>query len=322
MYRCVCFALSFEEQKRSGFRYRYSVYQVEYSRNLVFRRGHHMEQVFQGMIDHTRAKLNLKRVQTIFGRRQRPKALREGRLRFESVTETPEYDLTIFKLHFGRLTVKAYTKGERVLRTEAIAHNVGDLRRGKVIEKFAPIVTELSAVLDRFLEALHGIDAAWISEPVLEGLPHASVVGKTRVGGVDINHPRMRAAMEAVVALAPSPRGFTASQHAAQVRQTPGPATCYTARHAAYDLKKLRGKGLVGKAPDSAHRYQPTPDGLRSMAALVVLREKVLKPLLTHNGKRKPIRKPADPVRSGIARQYEAVQREMQQLFKVLHLAA
>ena len=34
----------------------------------------------------------------------------------------PAYDLTIFKIHFGLLTVKAYTKGERVLRLEAITH--------------------------------------------------------------------------------------------------------------------------------------------------------------------------------------------------------
>jgi hypothetical protein len=29
----------------------------------------------------------------------------------------------MFKVHFGYLTLKAYTKGERVLRFEAIAHH-------------------------------------------------------------------------------------------------------------------------------------------------------------------------------------------------------
>jgi hypothetical protein len=36
---CLCFALDSEEQERSGFRYAYSVYQLEYSRNLLFRVG-------------------------------------------------------------------------------------------------------------------------------------------------------------------------------------------------------------------------------------------------------------------------------------------
>lgn len=322
MYRCVCFALSFDEQKRSRFRYSYSVYQVEYSRNLVFRRGHHMEQVFQGVIDRSRSRLNLTRVQTIFGRRRRPRAQRQGKLRFESVTETPEYDLTIFKLHFGRLTVKAYTKGERVLRTEAIAHNVVDLRQGRVIEKFALIVNELSSVLDRFLQALQGVNVAWISEPVLESLPRSSVVGKTRVGGVDVNQPRMRTAMEAVIALAPAPRGFTAAELARQVQAALGPEAKYTSRKAAYDLKKLRGKGLIEKVEDTAHRYQATSDGLRSMTALIVLREKVLKPLLTYNGRCRPGSKRIDPFQAELDARYQDIQRQMQQLFKVLCIAA
>ena len=43
----MCFALDFDEQKRSGFRYQYSNYQIEYGRNLVFQVGGHMDQVFQ-----------------------------------------------------------------------------------------------------------------------------------------------------------------------------------------------------------------------------------------------------------------------------------
>jgi hypothetical protein len=44
---CLCFALDVQEQERTGFRYAYSVYQVEYSRHLLFRHGSQLEQVFQ-----------------------------------------------------------------------------------------------------------------------------------------------------------------------------------------------------------------------------------------------------------------------------------
>jgi hypothetical protein len=36
-------------------------------------------------------------------------------------------DLTIFKLHCGKVTLKIYTKGERVLRIEAVLHNSEEL---------------------------------------------------------------------------------------------------------------------------------------------------------------------------------------------------
>jgi hypothetical protein len=57
---CLCFALDLDQQKRSRFHYQYSNYQVEYSRNLSFETGGHMDQVFQALIDRSRVLLDLK----------------------------------------------------------------------------------------------------------------------------------------------------------------------------------------------------------------------------------------------------------------------
>ena len=43
---CLCFGLDLAEQQASGFRYAYSVYQAEYSRNLLFACGAQMDRVF------------------------------------------------------------------------------------------------------------------------------------------------------------------------------------------------------------------------------------------------------------------------------------
>jgi hypothetical protein len=56
-----------------------------------------------------------------------------------------------------------------------------------------------------------------ISGEMLEQLPLASRVGKTIVGGIDLNKARMRKVVEAVIALAPSPNGFTATDVAVRV---------------------------------------------------------------------------------------------------------
>lgn len=321
IYRCVCFGLSFDEQRQSGFRYSYSVYQVEYSRNLLFRNGHRLEQVFQGVIDRTRAILNIKTVRTIFGRKVRHRKRSTPTPRLECVVERPEYNLTIFKVHFGRLTLKMYSKGERVLRVEAIAHNTEELRCGKVLEKFPVMIERLAGMLERFLESMRCIDVSWLGDSWLEELPDPAVVGRTRVGGVDVNKPRMRAAMEAVVALSISPTGFSAAEHAERVREILGKqAGKYTARHSAYDLKKLRGKGLVTKAAGTSRKYTAPPDGLRALAGLVIIREKILKPLLTYRGRCKPGSK---TVRTAeIDSKYQAVRHQMQHLFKQLRFVA
>jgi hypothetical protein len=81
----------------------------------------------------------------------------------------------IFKLHCGKLTLKIYTKGERVLhqrrtrakrsaewevaverptydltlRIEVVAHNTRELNCGRSLDKFPEVVSRLKSVLER-----------------------------------------------------------------------------------------------------------------------------------------------------------------------------
>src|SRR5215813_6916165 len=213
IYACVCFALDFDEQKRSGFRYQYSNYQIEYSRNLVFQVGAHMDQVFQALIDRSRAPLDLQAIKTILGYRHRPKYRRRTKrsAEWEVAVERPTYDLTIFKLRCGKLTLKIYTKGERVLRIEAVLHNTELLHCGRSLDRFPRLITKLKGILERFMDALSLIDQCFVSDETLEQLPKPSVVGKAKVGGIDFNKDRMRWAGQAVLALAAATGSFTAS---------------------------------------------------------------------------------------------------------------
>src|SRR5262249_19094578 len=56
---CLCFGLDLAEQQASGFRYAYSVYQAEYSRNLLFKSGAQMEALFDRILDRTRSRLGI-----------------------------------------------------------------------------------------------------------------------------------------------------------------------------------------------------------------------------------------------------------------------
>jgi len=315
---CLCFALSLAEQERTGFRYDYSIFQVEYSRNLLFERGQQMEQLFEALIDRTRSRLDIKRLKTIFGAKRRPFRQQGNKPpRLEVVTERPLYNLTIFKIHFGKLTLKLYTKGANVLRAEAIVHNTKALKTQRSLANFPKIVTHLKTILYRFLDHLHYIDHCFMADDTLDTLAEASYLGQTRMAGIDLNKPRLRAVLEALVSLALTPTGFTVSDLAAKVRDILK-LTSYQARHASYDLKKFRAKQWVHKIGDS-RRYQASPDGLQTMAALLVLREKVIKPVFAGAGKPKPGPKPKH--QSPIDVLYQTIQMAMFNLFQALGLA-
>jgi hypothetical protein len=322
---CLCFALDLEEQKRSGFHYQYSNYQVECSRNLIFASGREMDQVFQALIDRSRVLLDLQTVKTILGYQQRPKFhwRKKNSAQWEVAVEKPAYDLTIFKLHCGKLTLKIYTKGERVLRIEVVVHNTQQLRCGHSLEKFPQILMQAREILERFMDALSCIDQCFIADSTLEELPAPSSVGKTKVGGIDLNKARMRWVVEALIALCVSSseaQGFTASQLARQVRLLSNQAESeYGPRRAAYDLKKLRAKNIVQRIGQT-RRYQSTPSGLRAMVALVVLRNKVIKPLLAAVQGRRKSRGAQNP--RPIDKHYDTIRMAMQGVFDELGLAA
>jgi hypothetical protein len=186
---CLCFGLDAEEQARSGFRYAYSVYQAEYSRNLLFGSGAQMDRVFNTLVDRTRSRLDVPMLRTLFGAKRRPGLGGSADLspRLAAVIETPRWDLTLFKVHFGLLTLKGYTKGEHVLRFEAVVHNTKQLGCGRAIEKFPEIVTQLKGMAERFCTALDCVTTGFLPDGTLDALPLPSRIGRTRIGGIDLN---------------------------------------------------------------------------------------------------------------------------------------
>jgi hypothetical protein len=315
---CLCFGLDLDEQARSGFGYAYSIYQVEYSRNLIFGSGAVMDRMFDTVVDRTRSRLDVPTLRTLFGSAHRPHRRPGAELspRQAVVIERPRWNLTIFKVHFGLLTLKGYTKGERVLRFEAIVHNTRQLRCGRTLEKFGVITTRLAGMVDRFTSMLDCVDVGFLPEGILDRLPLPSQIGATRVGGVDVNTPRIRAALAAVLALAVAPEGFTVAQFTAKVQSMTGQTgTDYSIRQGAYDLRKLRGKELVTK-PGRTRRYHVPEAAARTIAALLAVRDQVIAPILA--GVRIPRRGRPPATLTPIDRDYEKLRTDMQTLFRDL----
>ena len=317
---CLCFGFDLADQDRSRFRYNYSIYHVEYSRNLIFASGAQLDRTFESIVDRTRSRLDVPKVRTMFGQKKRPHH-KGGDLssRQAAVIEKPRWDLTIFKVHFGLLTLKAYSKGEHVLRFEAVVHNTRQLGVGRVLERFPDIVSRLRGMVDRFLTMLDCVDVGFIADGILDDLPAPGRLGATRLGGIDLNKPRARAVLAAAAALAVAPDGFTVADFAAKINAMGALAgTEYTVRQAAYDLRKLRAKALIVK-PDHSRRYQVPPAAARTMSALGVLRDQVIAPILAGVTSPRRGRRPATWTK--IDQDYDTLRVNMRTLFDDLGLA-
>jgi hypothetical protein len=178
------------------------------------------------------------------------------------VIEKPRYGLSWFRISFGRLQLKAYTKGEHVLRFEATVHNTKELRCRRSLEYFEEIITRLAGMADRFATTLDCADIGFLPDGVLDELPLPAQAGARRIAGLDLNKPRIRAALAAALALAPAPGGFTVSDFTAKVRHLIR-HDGYTTRQASYDLRKLRGRASrtnpAGHAATTSRLRLPGP---------------------------------------------------------------
>lgn len=320
---CLCFVLSQEELEMSGFRYRYSCYQLEYSRNLLFARGRVLDEVYQGLIDRTRSNLDVNRLKTIFGWKQRPAYKgRNGksRPRFQVVVDEPAFNLTVFKVHFGRLTLKIYDKGDRVLRIEAIAHNITDLRCGKGLEKLSIMLEKLQKMTIDFLNVVKAAHVSCLGENVLDELHQPTQRGIRRLAGVDLQKPRMRAVCEAILYLSAKPGGFTCIDLADKVRASNWQhALTYNRRKASYDMNKLRGKEIIERIP-RARRYSCKTTGIETLTALIILREKIIRPIIAGTVGKKAGRPPKNI--HPIDQHYDNLRNEMRRTFETLGIAA
>jgi hypothetical protein len=125
------------------------------------------------VVDRTRSRLDVPKVRTLFGSKGRPHRKPGGELspRQAVVIEKPRWNLTIFKVHFGLLTLKRYAKGERVLRFETIVHNTKQLGCGRTLDRFGQITTRLTAIVDRFTSMLDCVDTGFLPDGILGQLP-------------------------------------------------------------------------------------------------------------------------------------------------------
>src|SRR5260370_2750305 len=126
-----------------------------------------MDEVYQKLIDRRRQTLGIKQLKTIFGFRHGPRQkLKRGRTGPEVVKEVQAhgYDLTVFKVKWGNLTLKIYDKGGRGLRVEVVVHNAKELRCGKVLQKLPAFLERMSRILVMILNTVQETNVSFLAQ--------------------------------------------------------------------------------------------------------------------------------------------------------------
>jgi hypothetical protein len=275
---CLCFGLSTQEQEQTAFRYAYSAFQLEYSRNYIFQRGRTLDQIYQSLVDRTRRALGLEQLKTILGYKRRPYT-RPVIAIMRSCNAQGVYDLTTLVITWGAIQLKIYDKSGRLLRAEVTVHNAKALHCARSLQNIPSIMEQLRGILQRFMDQVQAVNTAFIGPDELQRWSQPGRAGRRRLAGINLNNARIRTVLSVLPLLSTAPDGFRSADLRDEVRRHDGQER-YTIAQARYDLQKLHGKGLVRRLPHR-RRYHVPPQSARKVCAYFTLTTDVIAPVLT-----------------------------------------
>jgi hypothetical protein len=248
--------LSAEDRQR-GYDYRLSVRQLELSDTRIFERPDQGRQWFELMLKDQLTLGRPDKVQIVFGRKIT--AATPGRFRTRIVTNGVHPQLHAYYKHSK---VKQYFKHARALRTETIVNDPGDFGVGRTLNatNWLALTRIGHETNERLLSAqLATCDCAPDSTTL-----HQVVLPSTHDGlpapALRFGDPRVMALLSSLCSCRHLFAGLTNKTLRELVA---GLIPDYTARQMTYDLRRLRRKGLIRRAPGS-QRYELTDHGRRT----------------------------------------------------------
>lgn len=262
-------------ERAAGYPCRLSIYQAEFSENLVFRRTQVLNRVYEQLL---RDYLQLGRpdlLKVVFDRQIRkntPSTFKTRVLRRGVVS--------CLKVFYKKSFLKQYNKGGLVLRIEVCVNDPRDFTIGKSLVHLDYLGTIAYHAITRLQKAQAVAVATALDRSSFERLVTPSEHGGQRVAGLRFGAPRAMRLLEALGCAGLTFKAFSQADLRTVLVDRLGvePVECPPAS-LAYDLRKLRGKGVVRKV-DGRNLYTLTDLGYRVAVYCTKLHQRLLTPTL------------------------------------------
>ena len=271
----------------------YSLNQVEYCRNFIFRRNFPIHKLFQRSAELGVFCLTADKISQIFGVRKH-KRLR-GKL--HSMLEKLDHGHHVLRIYCKSLVARLYEKFSTFLRLEICVNRLKDLGLNKGLENLDALRQKLVVVTDR----LAGFEARLLNVhvdfPLFQRLALPVSSGKSKIPGIKIQDTRMIRLMEVLLHGGSQLSGWRTLQiwQALQSAFSLSPQD-YTLTQLRYDLRKMKAHGLLERI-DKHYAYRLTEKGARVAAMFVLFHKRICGPLANSLFQHRPKRSPRPPAK-------------------------
>jgi hypothetical protein len=253
----------------------YSINQIEYCRNFVFKRHFPIHRIFEHSCEIGLFRLAADKVAHIFGVRV-SKCLR-GKL--HSVLEKLDHGHHVLRIYCRNLVGRMYEKFNTFLRVEVCVNRMKDLGLNKGLENLGPLRQRLVAITDRFA----GFEAEslniHVDFPLFQRMALPLTLGKTRMAGIKIHDTRVMRLLEVLLHGGTQLNGWrSADIHQTILTTFDLSASTYSLNQLRYDLRKLKAHGLIERIGQS-YRYRLTDKGGKAALMFTLFHKRVCGPL-------------------------------------------
>ncbi len=253
----------------------YSVSQVEYCCNFIFRSTYPLVHLFRRSCDLGLLHLTADALSHIFGVRI-TKRLR-GKL--NTLLEKVDHGHHVLRAYCRNSYVKQYEKHTTFLRQEVCCNDLREFQLRKGLDSLPEARQHLRAILDRFSEFQADSFNVHADFPLLQTLAQPIMVGQTRIPGIKIHDPRPLRLLELLLHQGTQLTGWTTRQiHEAVLSAYGLKSNDYTLNQLRYDVRKLKAHGLLERN-GKRYCYRLTAQGVKVALLLVFLHKKLAGPL-------------------------------------------
>jgi hypothetical protein len=253
----------------------YSLNQVEYCRNFIFRRHFPIHKIFERSGALGVFRLTADVITQIFGVRNY-KRLR-GKL--HTMLEKLDHGHHVLRIYCKSLVARTYEKFGTFLRVEVCVNRLNDLGLNKGWENWPALREKLMVVTDRLARIEADLLNVHVDFPVFERLANPVAVGRTTMAGIKIHDTRMLRLMEILLPGGSQLAGWRTTQmHRAVLEAFALTADTYSLTQLRSDVRKLRAHGLLARE-GRRYSYRLTAKGRKVAALFVLFQKRVCGPL-------------------------------------------
>jgi hypothetical protein len=253
----------------------YSLNQIEFCRNFVFRRHFPIHKIFERSCELGVFRLTADVITQIFGVRKHKRI--RGKL--HTMLEKLDHGHHVLRIYCKSLVARTYEKFGTFLRVEVCVNRLKDLGLNKGLEQLPALREKLIAVTDRLAGFEADLLNVHVDFPLFERLAKPIPAGRTKMPGIKIHDTRMLRLMEVLLHGGSQLAGWRTAQLHAAVREAFGiTPVAYSLTQLRYDMRKLRAHGLLQRE-GRCYSYRLTEKGIKVAAMFVLFHKRVCGPL-------------------------------------------